>query len=87
MAKEFGKKPPTREATPLLAGIAWRAEKVKSLFTGRKTLLTRESARVAASKTFFSNNKFLQLLPGFRFTPLEETIRTACQHYLRTAQP
>ncbi|HXB35751.1 MAG TPA: NAD-dependent epimerase/dehydratase family protein [Puia sp.] len=86
MAKEFGKKPPTREATPLLAGIAWRAEKVKSLFTGRRTLLTRESARVAASSTCFSSGKFLRLLPDFRFTPLEETIRTACQHYLRTAQ-
>ena len=87
MAKEFGKKPPTREATPLLAGIAWRAEKVKSLFTGRRTLLTRESARVAASSTCFSSGKFLRLLPDFRFTPLEETIRTACQHYLRTARP
>jgi dihydroflavonol-4-reductase len=87
MANEFGKKPPTREATPFLAGIAWRAEKIKSLLTGRSTLLTRESARVAASSTFFSNSKILRLLPDFRFTPLEETIRTACRHYLQTAQP
>jgi len=87
MAREFGKKPPTREATPFLAGFAWRAEKVKSLLTGRPALLTRESARVAASKTFFNNGKILRLLPDFRFTPLEETIRMACQHYLRTPQP
>jgi nucleoside-diphosphate-sugar epimerase len=87
MAKEFGKKPPTREATPFLAGVAWRAEKVKSLLTGRSSLLTRESARVAASKTLFSSGKILRLLPDFRFTPLEETIRTACQHYLQTTQP
>jgi dihydroflavonol-4-reductase len=87
MAKEFGKRPPTREATPFLTGIAWRTEKLKSLFTGRSALLTRESARIAAGKTFFSNDKILKLLPDFRFTPLEETIRTACQHYLRTARP
>jgi dihydroflavonol-4-reductase len=87
MAREFGKKPPTREATPFLTGIAWRMERVKSLFSGRKALLTRESARVAASKTFFSNSKILRLLPDFRFTPLEETIRIACGDYLRTAQP
>jgi dihydroflavonol-4-reductase len=87
MAREFGKKPPTRVATPFLAGIAWRAEKVKSLLTGRSSLLTRESARVAAGKTFFSNGKILRLLPDFRFTPLDETIRMACQYYLRTAQP
>ena len=87
MAKEFGKKPPSREATPLLAGIAWRAEKVKSILTGRNSLLTRESARVAASKTFFSNGKILRLLPDFQFTPLEDSIRTACRHYLQSAQP
>ena len=87
MAKEFGKKAPTREATPVLAGFAWRMEKVKSLFTGRSALLTRESARVAASKTFFNNGKILRLLPDFRFTPLEESIHTACQHYLRLARP
>jgi nucleoside-diphosphate-sugar epimerase len=87
MAKEFGKKPPRREATPFMAGIAWRAERVKSLLNGRSSLLTRESARVAAGKTFFSSGKILRLLPDFRFTPLAETIRTACQHYLRTAQP
>lgn len=82
MATEFGKKPPTREATPFLTGLAWRAEKIKSLATGRPALLTRESARVAASKNFFSNAKILRELPGFRFTPLNETIHSACQAYI-----
>jgi dihydroflavonol-4-reductase len=82
MANAFGRKPPTREATPLLTAFAWRAEKLKSLVTGRPALLTRESARVAASKTLFSNRKILQLLPDFHFTPLEETVRTACHAYL-----
>ena len=86
IAAEFGKKPPTRKATPFLAGLAWRAEKIKSLLTGRPTLLTRESARVAASSTFFNNGKILRQLPDFRFTPLEETIRTACRAYLKGAK-
>jgi dihydroflavonol-4-reductase len=85
IAAEFGKKSPTREATPFLAGIAWRVEKIKSFLTGRPTLLTRESARIAATKTFFSNGKILQQLPDFRFTPLEETIRAACQAYLQAS--
>lgn len=87
MAREFGKRPPTREATPVLAGIAWRVEKFKSMLTGKAALLTRESARVAATKTFFSNGKILRLLPDFRFTPLDETIRTACRSYLQMPQP
>lgn len=82
MADGFGKKRPYREATPVLAGFAWRMARFKSYFTGQPSLLTRESARVARSKTFFDNNKILQQLPGFRFTPLEETIKTACKAYL-----
>ena len=82
IATAFGKKHPHREATPFLGSIAWRLEKIKSLFSGRRPLLTRESARVAQSKTFFDNSKILQQLPGFRFTPLEETIRKACGEYL-----
>jgi hypothetical protein len=83
MASAFGKKPPHREASPLLAAMAWRVEKVKSLFTGKTSLLTRESARVAATSTRFDNRKILRQLPDFGFTPLEETIRTACAAYLR----
>jgi len=83
IAAEFGKKPPGREATPFLAAFAWRMEKLKSLFSGRPSLLTRESSRVALSKTFFDNGKILQALPGFAFTPLEQTIREACQAYMR----
>jgi len=83
MAVGFGKKPPHREATPFLGQIAWRVEKVRSLFSGRPPVLTRESARVAQSKTLFDNSKILSQLPGFSFTPLEQTIRTACQDYLR----
>ncbi len=87
MAGEFGKKPPSREATPFLSGIAWRTEKIKSLLNGKPSLLTRESTRVANSSTFFNNSKILRQLPDFHFTPLEETIRVACQAYLHAGQP
>lgn len=82
IAAGFGKKPPTREATPFYAGIAWRAEKMKSWVSGRPSLLTRESARVARSSTLFDNSKILRQLPDFAFTPLHETIREACKAYL-----
>jgi len=82
IATAFGKKQPHREATPFLGSIAWRLEKIKSLFSGQRPLLTRESARVAQSRTFFDNSKILRQLPDFRFTPLEETIRKACREYL-----
>jgi dihydroflavonol-4-reductase len=84
MANSFNKKRPSGKATSFLMALAWRLEKLKSLFTGKKPLLTKESARVAQSKTYFDNDKILKALPGFSFTPLEETVKTACTRYLGT---
>lgn len=81
MADAFDKKRPNRNATPFLSGIAWRMEKLKSLFTGNKPLVTKESAKVANTETIFNNGKLLKALPGFVYTPLEETIRKACVKY------
>lgn len=82
MADNFDKKRPARETTPFLVALAWRLEKIKSFFTGQRPVLTRESARVAHSKTYFDNDKILKALPGFSFTPLQESIQKACEKYL-----
>jgi len=81
MADSFGKKRPVKQTTPLLLGIAWRMERVRSFITGNKPVLTKESAKVAHSKTYFDNGKFLKAFPRFSFTPLERTIRSACEKY------
>jgi dihydroflavonol-4-reductase len=44
MARAFGKKPPHRRVTPFLAGLVWRLEALKSRFTGKDPLLTRETS-------------------------------------------
>jgi dihydroflavonol-4-reductase len=82
IADAFGKKRPARMATPLLMNIARRLESVKTMLTGAKPILTKESVRVANSKTHFENDKILKALQGFSFTPLEETIKKACNLYL-----
>lgn len=87
IAGGFHKKQPSREATPLLGELAWRLEKFKSIFSGKKPLLTQQSARVAQSKTYFDNGKLLKALPGFTVTPLSQSIRQACEQYLAHPQP
>jgi dihydroflavonol-4-reductase len=84
IAYRFGKKGPARMATPMLMNIARYFESVKTMITGGKPILTKESVRVANSKTHFENDKILKALPGFSFTPLEETIKKACSLYLGT---
>jgi len=85
IADRFGVKRPGRLATPLLTGIAWRLEAFKAFFTRQKPLLTPESARVAHSFTRFGNQKLLEALPGFAFTPLEQSIENACRMYSQAA--
>ncbi len=86
MATGFGKQPPYKRATPFLAELAWRAESVKHFFGGGTPLLTKESARVAHSKTSFDNSALLQALPQFSFTPLETVIKNSCEKYISALQ-
>jgi nucleoside-diphosphate-sugar epimerase len=81
MAEGFEKRPPHRKATPFLGEIAWRLEGLKHLFSDGKPLLTKESARVAHSKTEFDNSAVLQALPGFSFMPLQTVIQNSCENY------
>jgi dihydroflavonol-4-reductase len=81
IADEFGKKRPRREATPLLGELAWRTEKIKSIFTGKQSILNKQTAAIAQSKRFFENDKIKKYLPGFSFTPLRQTINRACKAY------
>lgn len=79
IAKCFGKNPPSKKVTPFLAELIWRLEAVKGWFTGKKHLLTKETARTAQAKVYFDNSKILRALSGFRFTLVKNTIEFTCQ--------
>ncbi|HEY4936629.1 MAG TPA: 3-beta hydroxysteroid dehydrogenase, partial [Puia sp.] len=87
MAAGFGKKHPTRKASLFLAGMAWRKEKIKSVFTRNRPLITRESVAIAARQSTYDNHKLLGALPSFRFRSLEDSIFEACLKYLKNPQP
>ena len=84
IADSFGKKKPSRKSTPFMLSLAWKMEGLKSFLNGSRPLLTRESAKVAMSKTYFVNDKLLGAFPGFLFTPLDQAIRQASAKYLET---
>ncbi|WP_290794443.1 SDR family NAD(P)-dependent oxidoreductase [Flavihumibacter sp. UBA7668] len=83
IASGLNKKPPYREAGPLLGELAWRLEKIKAVFTGKKPLLSRETAKIAQSKTYFDNRKLLGVLPNFQYKPLDQAVLDSCQRYLQ----
>ena len=81
MAKAFNKKTPNKKVTPLLSQIVWRLEAIKSRFTGKDPLITKETAGTALAKVHFDNSKLKKFLPGFNYRPVEETILHTCQAF------
>jgi dihydroflavonol-4-reductase len=78
IAKAFGKKPPHKKVTPLLAKIVWRLEAIKNFFTGKEPLLTRETSATAMTKATFDNRKLKIFLPGFTYRKIEDSIADTC---------
>ena len=57
-----------------MAAFIWRFEKLKSLFTGKDPLVTKETATTALAHVQFDNEKLIKFLPGFSYTDLKQTI-------------
>lgn len=73
IAKEMGKKPPHIKANPFLAGIAWRLDALRSWFAFPR-VITRETVRAGANKTYFSNDK-IKNETGIEFEDIREVVK------------
>ncbi len=80
MAAALGRRPPRFYAGRLLSGLAWRWGALGAA-AGKPTTLTKETARAARSVSCYDGSKISRLLPGFRYTPLEETIQRGAAAY------
>ncbi len=78
IAQFFGKKPAYKKVTPFLAALVWRMEALKEIFTGKRPLLTRETAKTAQAKVYFDNTKLIKYLPAFSYTPVTATLERIC---------
>ena len=78
IARHFGKNPPQKKVSPFMAEIIWRLEAIRSGFTGKKHLLTKETARTAQTAVYFDNSKILSNVPGFNFTLIADSIAHTC---------
>jgi nucleoside-diphosphate-sugar epimerase len=78
IAAGFGVRAPKRLAQPWMGDIVWRLEALKAMFSKKEPLLTKETASTAQVKTFYDASKVQQMLPGFQFTPIDETIERTC---------
>lgn len=74
IAKAFGKAVPAKKVTPFIAGLKWRADAIKSLFTNTAPLVTKETAATALAEVKFDNRKLLNFLPHFSYRSLQQSI-------------
>ncbi len=56
-ANYLGVTPPNKKASPLLLSIAWRLDWLKHKLTGKRRLLTKQTAHAALSNSNYSNAK------------------------------
>lgn len=78
IAKGFEMKAPATEAKPWMLGIAWRAAKLASWFTGKAPALTRDAARSSFNLSYYNNTKIKNAI-HIHFKPLKESILEVCQ--------
>ena len=78
IAQGFNVKAPSKEAKPWMLGIAWRAAKLASLFTGKPAALTSDAARSSLNESLYSNEKIKHTI-GIQFKPLKQSIEEVCR--------
>ncbi|RSK51118.1 NAD-dependent epimerase/dehydratase family protein [Hymenobacter rigui] len=78
----FRKRPPTVAVPEWAAEIIWRLEYARSLLTGARPLITRDTARAGRKPIEYRTEKIKREL-GREFRPLSETIQWCCQELLR----
>jgi nucleoside-diphosphate-sugar epimerase len=78
----FNKKKPSLKISMPVAEILWRLEHVRSLITGKKPLITKDTARITRRTQTYSSEKVKKVL-NFGFRPLEETIAWSCAELQR----
>ncbi len=82
MARSLGVEPPGYKAGMVLSELSWRLLKVHSLLTGKKPLITRQTAKTANQFYRYSNEKFVKAT-GMGFMPMAESIKRTSGIFLK----
>jgi len=81
IAKLAKQKQPSIPINKWISSAGWRVEKIRSLLTGKKPTITKESIRSAANQSYYNNQKSIDTF-GFSYTPIQQTIEETVKQYL-----
>ncbi len=74
----LGRKAPGIRVPRPLTEVIWRLERLRSLVTGQRPLITRETAQLAKKNYFYANDKVKKWL-AFEFKTISETLPWCCR--------
>ncbi|MBW8048787.1 MAG: NAD-dependent epimerase/dehydratase family protein [Cytophagales bacterium] len=89
IALNFDKRKPNIMVSPFWGGIAWRFEIIRSLFTGKPPLVTKDIVKSSLNSLHYNNGKIRNLLSlsngkeGLNFRDINDTIRWTCDELKR----
>ncbi|MCH8317993.1 MAG: NAD-dependent epimerase/dehydratase family protein [Bacteroidetes bacterium] len=84
IALNFDKRKPNIMVSPFWGGIAWRFEIIRSLFTGKPPLVTKDIVKSSLNSLHYNNGKIRDLLnlsnekAGLNFRNINDTIKWTC---------
>jgi nucleoside-diphosphate-sugar epimerase len=81
IAEKLKKSPPKWAATRWMGTLAWFGYHLHYLITGKKPLITRETALTASSYYRYSSDKIKDTL-NYSFIPISQTIADTCSFHL-----
>lgn len=81
LAISLKKNPPKVAASLWMISLVWRIEWIKSKLTGKKSIITKESAKNATLRSVYSNQKVKQNIQ-YEFIPIEKTIKWVTDDYI-----
>lgn len=81
IAQSMNKPAPRIEIKPWMSALAWRWEALKSAISGKRPLVTKETARTALQQYHYRNDKSKEVL-GLEYRDLGESIDFIAQCYV-----
>ncbi len=80
-ANALGVSPPWFKASKWMVNLGWRLNHALCALAGKAPALTRDTARSALGKSYYSNKKFTRQF-NYTFRPIKETIDNTAKWYL-----
>lgn len=81
IAAYLRKPAPNIYVSPAISRVVWRIEALRSFITQSKSKITKEIAFTTSQKYFYSNDKIRKAI-GYKFMPVEESIKEICDFFL-----